>query len=197
MSQVVLTGAPQGASSNTHECPSGCPFGPTGAPVHGCRSRYPRAPLGGPCDARWQAGGGAGMGGNPTPGQRAAKGEKPPLKGAEAAAGRTAPLTQTKNPAAVPPRRRLPRPPFRGVPAPPGGPGLPPLAVIFYSFAGFSLSLCRSRYTPRVHQGREPGPGPPAVPLPRPLAPHEPPGLRSPPWCFMIFDYTIVRSHYP
>ncbi|XP_059345939.1 atherin-like isoform X3 [Ammospiza nelsoni] len=206
--QVMPTGAPLGAPGGAHGCPAGClePYPPTPLRVplwvpqampRGARSTGAAlgtaCPAGRPAPCPGAAGCRAGLGGHPTPGQRAAKGQKPPQKGAEAAAGRTAPLTQTKNPAAVPPRRRLPRPPFRGVPAPPGR-GRPLPAVIFYSFAGFSLSLCRSRYTPRAHQGRGPGPGPPRPP--RPPAPHGPPDPRSPPWCFTIFDYTIVRSHY-
>lgn len=181
----ALLGAPLGTPGDAHGCPSGCPerypqmplwvlqVMPTGAPVHGCRSGCPRAPLGAPCDARGQAGGGAGVGGNPTPGQRVAKGEKPPQKGAEAAAGRTAPLTQTKNPAAVPPRRRLPPPAFSGGPRSPRGAGGAPSPRSYILLVRRILAFALPQ---PIHTASAPGPragaGPPPLCPPRaPLSP--------------------------
>lgn len=157
--QVVLTGARQGASSNTHECPRvprsmGAALG---TPVP-CWA--PRAMPGGRREVE------PGWGEIPALGKERQKREKPPQKGAEAAAGRTAPITQTKNPAAVPPRRRLPRRLFGG-PRSPWGPGLhPPRSYILLVRRILAFALPQP-----IHTSSAPGPragaGPPTLCPPR------------------------------
>lgn len=173
--QVVLTGALQGASSNTHGCPLGAPLDAPGD-AHGCPGPWvplwvPPRPAGRPvrcpgAGGRWSRGGGKSH-----PWAKSGKRRETAPKrrrGGSRPDRAYYPNQKSRRSASAPPAAP---PAFSGVPAPPGGRGCTLPAVIFYSFAGFSLSLCRSRYTPRAHQGREPGPGPPRCAPPAPPGP--------------------------
>lgn len=202
MPQVVLTGAPHGASSNTHECPSRCPSG--------CPRRCPRVPRSAtgaalgirvPCWAlRAMPGGRREV----EPGW----GEIPPL-GKERQKERNRPKKAPRRQPAGP--RLLPKPKippqclraagcparlFGGSPLPPGSGVHPPRSYILLVRRILAFALPQP-----IHTASAPGPragaGPPPLCPPRAPWPRmTPPSPRLPPWCFTIFDYTIVRSHY-
>lgn len=180
MPQVVLTRAPQGASSNTHECPSGCPFG--------CPKRCPRVPrsvgaaLGTPVP-RWAARAMPGGRREVEPGW----GNIPPL-GKERQKERSRPKKAPRRQPAGP--RLLPKPKippqclraagcparlFGGSPLPLGGRGCP-LPQLYFTRSPdsrfrFAAADTHRECTRAASRGR----ALPLCPPPRPLAPHDPP----------------------
>lgn len=169
------------------------PWVPLCSSTHGCPAQCPRA--GG-------SKGGDGWG-NPPLGKERQKERNRPKKASrrQPAGPRLTPIPK------IPPQclraAGCPRPPFRGVPPPrPVGRwvGRPlPRSYILLVSRIVASRLPQPIHTRRAHQGREPGPGPPGCAPPQNLGPcmtPPSPTPRSPPWCFTIFDYTIVRSHY-
>lgn len=166
---------------------------------HPCRGRqHPRVP----CGATGSADGGERDGGENPP-RRPPRAERPPCP-TKASRRRPRHHPRYQKPAAaVPGAAGRPCAAFPGggwgggsgwgVPSPPPPP--PPPQLDFTRSAGFSLPACRSHYT---HQGRQPGPGPPQTPLCPPPGPCMTPPMsrapRPPPWCFMIFDYSIYAA---
>lgn len=205
MLQMMPTGASLGAPSGAHGCPAGCleqyPPMPLRVPLRvpqamprGARSMGTACPAGRPArcpgaGGRWSRGWGkshpwAKSGKRTETAPKRRRGGSRPDRASY-------PNQKSRRSASAPPAAP---PAFSGGPRSPGAGGAPSPQLYFtrspdsrFRFAAADTHRERTRAA-----GRGRAPRAPRAPWPR----MTPPDPRSPPWCFTIFDYTIVRSHY-